>query len=150
MSLNKIKGRDVLLTVTKDVGGTPTEVVVGCAVDISLDLDTESDEATCTASGAFKEFEPGQMSWTGGATLNVREARDTDADENVTAENFIDLQIAQTMLNIKFTMGKGASAAKYKGQCFLNKGGLKGGSNQKGLASFGVGFQGTGPLDKVV
>lgn len=150
MSLNKIKGRDVLLTVTKDVAGVATEVVVGCASSISLDLDTESDEATCTASGAFKEFEAGQMSWTGGADLSVREARDGDADTNVTAENFLDLQIAQTVLTIKFSMGKGASAAKYKGQCFINKGGLKGGSDQKGVAAYSVGFQGTGPLDKIV
>ncbi|TVT39634.1 hypothetical protein FNT36_18505 [Hymenobacter setariae] len=148
MSLTKIKGRDVLLTVTRDVGGVPTEIVVGCSNDISLDLDTESEEATCTASGAFKEFEPGQMSWTGANNLVVREARLGDADDNVTAENFIDLQIAQAILNIKFSIGVGASAAKYKGQCFITKGSLKG--QQKGLATFGTTLQGTGPLDKVV
>lgn len=146
MALNKIYGRNVVLRVTRTVAGQPVKVLVGCMTDISLDIDRDSEEATCTASADAKEFVPGQYGWTAAPNLNVRQATDADADTNVTAENLIDLILAGEILDIEFDAGNTADSAKYSGQCFLTKASLKG--QQKGIATFGSSLQGTGPLTK--
>jgi hypothetical protein len=153
MALNKIYGRNVVLRVTRDVGGTPTKILVGCMTDISVDIDRDSEEATCTASADAKEFVPGQYGWTASPNLNVRQATGADADTNVTAENFIDLTLSGEIIDIEFDMGNTVAgtggvvdSARYAGQCFITKASLKG--QQKGISTFGTSLQGTGPLVK--
>jgi hypothetical protein len=154
MALDKIKGRDLTISVQRTVNGSLKWIVVGCATDVSLDLDRESDEATCTASADAKEFEPGQYSWTMSPNLNVRQATDdatanpaeTDATDNVTAENFMDLALSGEIVKVGVTIGPGAKRARYSGKAFVNKASYKG--QNKGIATFATGLQGTGPLTK--
>jgi len=154
MALTNIRGRDVKLAVEKTINSVATPVVIGCSTDMGLSINTESDEATCVASGNFKEYEPGQTDWTISASLNVRQATDdatanppqTDATDNVTAENMVDLQLNQTMLKVSFTLGTGTGRARYSGSCFITKSDFKG--QQKGLATYAVSLQGSGELVK--
>ena len=142
-----IKGRDVALFVQKLVGtpGVLTYVQVSCIGDVSLDIDTETDEASCSASGLWKDFIPGQNSWTASANLTAREIDPAEADANVSVAEFVGFQIAQTPLLIRFTL---SDDIRYSGQVIITKNGFKG--QLKGAATSGVSFQGTGPLVAVV
>ncbi|MGY3091082.1 putative secreted protein [Hymenobacter sp. UYAg731] len=157
MSLNPIKGRDIGLAVQKTVGSTPTYVVVGCVTDASFDVDTEADEATCWASGKWKEYIGGQNGFSLSGTLNVRQAiNDTtgtgmsDADNNVTAENLLDLQIADDPqpIQIQYRIGSATGSARYAGLGIITKSSFKG--QLKGIATYSISVQGTGPLAKTL
>lgn len=141
MAKTTIKGRDVAFYVQKPGANTP--VRVGCVGDVSLDINTESDEATCSDSEGWKEFVPGQMDWTMTANLTAREITADDVDTNVSVEEFVDYQINQEILTTRFTLGD----TRYGGQCFITKNGLKG--QLKGAATGALSLQGTGPLTVV-
>ena len=155
MAKTNIKGQDVGLFAEKTAGsGTFTRIK--CVGDVSLDIDTESDEATCVDSGNFKEFEPGQTSWSGSANLTARQLTDdstttpaqTDATDGVSLENLIDYQIQGRKLLMRFTLGTGVGSARYGGNIFITKSGIKG--QLKGVATGSISFQGTGELTKTL
>lgn len=156
MAIKPINGRDIGLAVQKDVAGTPTYIVVGCMTDTTFDVDTEAEEASCIASGVFKEFISGQSGFTLGGTLNVRQATDapagtgtpaqTDATDNITAENLLDLQLAGTPVKVRYQIGVGTGSARYSGLALITKSSFKG--QLKGVATHSVSLQGTGPLTK--
>ena len=153
MALTPVKGKDVGLAVQKTVANALKYVVVGCITDSTFDVDTETDEATCIASGQFKEFIGGQSGWTLGGTLNVRQATNdpsgpgaTDADDNVTAENLLDLQLAGTTVQVRYQIGSAAGSAWYSGLAIITKSSFKG--QLKGVATYAISLQGTGPLTK--
>jgi predicted secreted protein len=155
MALTPVKGKDVGLAVQKTVANALKYVLVGCVTDSTFDVDTETDEATCIASGDFKEFIGGQTGWTMGGTLNVRQATNdatgagaTDADDNVTAENFLDMQLAGTMVQIRYQIGGAKGSAWYSGLAIITKSSFKG--QLKGVASYSISLQGTGPLTKTI
>ena len=119
MAKTNIKGQDVGLFVEK-TAGSGTFVRIKCVGDVSLDIDTDSDEATCIDSGNFKEFEAGQISWAGSANLTARQLTDTpavtgppavpaqnDATDGVSLENLIDYQLGSRKLLMRFTLGTG-------------------------------------------
>jgi predicted secreted protein len=153
MALQAIAGRDVGIAVLKIVGGAPTWVLVGCVTDSTFDVDTETDEATCIASGKFKEYIGGQTGFTLGGTLNVRQATNdasgagaTDADTNVTAEN---LQLGDNnLIQVRYRIGSAAGSAWYSGAGIITKSSFKG--QLKGVATYALSVQGTGPLTKTL
>lgn len=136
-----IKGRDVALFVQKTVAGALKYVRVNCVGDVSLDIDTEVDEATCSASGVWKDFVPGQNSWTAGANLTARSITAADADDNVSVGEFTALQIAQTPVLIRFTLD---DDNRYEGKAIITKNSFKG--QLKGAATGAISLQGTGEL----
>jgi len=154
MALDKVQGRDVGISVEKDIAGVLTDVLVGCVTDSTFDVDTETDEATCIASGQFKEFIGGQTGWTMGGTLNVRHASNdasgagaTDADDNVTAEDLLDIQLSENnVIKIRYRIGKKTGSAWYTGTGIITKSSFKG--QLKGIASYSLSVQGSGPLVK--
>ena len=153
MALKEIAGRDIGIAVQRTVNSTTSFVLVGCVTDSSLDVDTEADEATCTASGNWKEFIGGQSGFGISGTLNVRQATNdasgagaTDADTNVTAENLLDLQIAGTKVQVQYRIGSAAGSARYTGLGIITKSSFKG--QQKGIATYAITIQGSGPLAK--
>ena len=155
MALNPVKGKDVGLAVQKMVAAALKYVLVGCVTDSTFDVDTETDEATCIASGVFKEFIGGQTSWTMGGTLNVRQATNdpsgdgvADADNNVTAENFLDMQLVGTLVQIRYQIGGAKGSAWYSGLAIITKSSFKG--QLKGVATYAISLQGTGPLTKTL
>ena len=155
MALTPIKGKDVGLAVQKTVANALKYVLVGCITDSTFDVDTETDEATCIASGQFKDYIGGQSGWTMGGTLNTRQATNdpsgpgaTDADDNVTAENLLDLQIAGTKVQVQYRIGSAAGTARYTGLGIITKSSFKG--QQKGIATYAITIQGSGPLTKTL
>ncbi len=146
MALDKIQGRDIGIAVEKDVNGTPTFVLVGCVTDSTFDVDTEMDEATCIASGQFKEFIGGQTGFTLGGTLNVRQATGADKDANVTAEDLLDIQLDNQMVQVRYRIGSKTGSAWYTGSALISKSSFKG--QLKGIATYSVTMQGSGPLVK--
>lgn len=147
MALDKVQGRDVGIAVEKQVNGTPTFVLVGCVTDSTFDVDTETDEATCQASGKFKEFIGGQTGFTLGGTLNVRQATEDDVEENVTAENLLDIQLSDNnVVQVRYRIGSKKGSAWYTGQGIITKSSFKG--QLKGIATYALSVQGSGPLVK--
>lgn len=156
MALTPIAGRDVGVAVQKTVNGSTSFVLVGCVTDSTFDVDTETDEATCIASGQFKEFIGGQTGWSMGGTLNVRQATNdasgpgaTDADTNVTAENLLDIQLGQNnTIQIRYRIGSAKGSAWYTGTGIITKSSFKG--QLKGVATYSLSVQGSGPLVKTL
>jgi hypothetical protein len=155
MALNPIAGRDIGVAIEKIINGAPKEVLMGCVTDSSFDVDTETDEATCKASGKFKEFIGGQTGFTLGGTLNVRQATNdaggpgaTDADDNVTAENMLDMQLEGSQIKIIYRIGSETGSAWYSGAGIITKSSFKG--QLKGIATYAFSVQGTGPLAKTL
>ena len=142
MAKTPIKGRDVALLVQKP--GDTAYTRVSCVGDVSLDIDTETDEASCTDSGLWKEFIAGQNSWSASANLTARDITEDDVDTNVSVAEFVGYQIAQTPLLLRFTLSDGV---RYGGMVIITKNGIKG--QLKGAAAGAVSFQGTGPLAPV-
>jgi hypothetical protein len=155
MAKSNIRGRDVAFAVEK-TEGSGTFARVGCIGDIGLKITTESDEVTCSDSTDFKEFEPGQISFDGNGNLTMRQLTDdatanpaqTDATDGVSAENFIDWQLAGRKLKLRFTLGKGSKAARYEATFFITSSDLK--AQLKGAATYAVGLQGTGAMTKTL
>jgi predicted secreted protein len=149
MALSNIKGRDLGLYVQKTDGSTLTWVLIGCATDVSLDVDTETDETSCAANGKYKSFEDGQITWTAAASLNVRQADGADASANITSENLLDIQLGDTnRVQLRYQVGIGTGSARYAGDAIITKSSYKG--QQKGVATFSCSFQGTGELVKTL
>ncbi|MGI4822248.1 MAG: phage tail tube protein [Janthinobacterium lividum] len=136
-----IKGRDVALYVQKTVAGALKYVRVGCVGDLSLDLDTEVDEATCSDSGLWKEFVTGQNSWGASSNLTARSIAEADVDTNISVAELTALQIAQTPILIRFTLD---DDNRYGGKAIITKNSFKG--QLKGAATGAISLQGTGPL----
>ena len=158
MAKTLIKGRDVGFYVEK-VAGSGTYSRVGCVGDVSLDIDTESDEVSCVDSGDWAESEPGIHSFSGSASLTARQLTDTaavtgppavpastDATDNITLTDLIDYQIAGRKLLMRVTLGVGVGMARYGGTIFITKSGIKG--QVKGVANGSISSRGTGPLTK--
>lgn len=145
MALDKVQGRDVGVAIQKQANGP--FVLVGCVTDSTFDVDTETDEATCIASGQFKEFIGGQTGWTMGGSLNVRHASDTDVDDNVTAEDLLDIQLSNNnVIQIRYRLGSPKGSAWYTGEGLITKSSFKG--QLKGIATYSLSVQGSGPLVK--
>ncbi len=147
MALDKIPGRDIGVSIEKDVQGALTDVLVGCITDSTFDVDTETEEATCIASGQFREFIGGQTGWTMGGTLNVRQATGADKDDNVTAEDLLDIQLSvNNKIKIRYRLGSKTGNAWYTGEGIITKSSFKG--QLKGIATYALSVQGSGPLVK--
>jgi hypothetical protein len=149
MALTVIKGSKVGLYV--EVAPDVFRRVL-CANSLSLDVTTDALETDCQVdennAGDFAASEPGKMSWTAGGDMTQRVATGDDADTNVTAENLLDLQLAGTVMKLRYQLGQQAGAPIYEGSVWINKNGFSGDNKSNATAS--VGFTGTGPLRKVV
>jgi hypothetical protein len=147
MALDKVQGRDIGIAIQKAVGGP--FILAGCVTDSTFDVDTETDEATCIASGKFKEFIGGQTGFSLGGTLNVRQATEGDVDENVTAENLLDIQLSDNnVVQVRYRLGSKTGSAWYTGEGIITKSSFKG--QLKGIATYALAIQGSGPLTKTL
>jgi predicted secreted protein len=145
MALDKVQGRDIGIAVQKNPDGE--FILAGCVTDSTFDVDTETDEATCIASGKFKEFIGGQTGFSLGGTLNVRQATEDDVDDNVTAENLLDIQLSDNnVVQVRYRIGSKKGSAWYTGEGIITKSSFKG--QLKGIATYAISIQGSGPLTK--
>lgn len=148
MAITNIKGRDIGIYIKKGIVYTR----VGCADSASLKVNTEEVETSCVATGNFKDFEPGDIDWTldvDGATRQATDVDDdTDATDNVTSENFLDYQLAGTILVARFSLGEGTGTARYEGNCFVTSTSLTGSRKESG--KFSVSLRGKAALAKSI
>jgi hypothetical protein len=146
-----ITGYKVGLYVEKEEG-SDDYVRVLCAESITLDVTTEALATDCQdtdgADGNFASSEPGQISWTAGTEMTVRNITGADAPTNVSASELLDYQLAGRKLKLQYQLGKVAGSPVYSGQVWINKNGFSGANKDKVKAA--VGFTGTGPLTKTV
>lgn len=149
MALTVIKGSKVGLYV-ETAPGTFKRVL--CANSLNLDVTTAELTTDCQTDNDddadFAASEPGQISWSAGGDMTQRVATGADAATNVTAENLLDLQLAGTVMKLRYQLGQQAGAPVYEGTVWINKNGFSGANKDNASAS--VGFTGTGPLTKVV
>ena len=151
MAITNIKGRDMGLYIKRGA----EHIRIGCSDSISLKVDTEEVETSCVASGNFKEFEPGDISWSLDVDGAIRQATDaagppaqTDATDNVTAESLLDYQLAGTILVARFSLGIGVGTARYEGNVFPTSNSLSG--SRKEAGKFSTSLRGSGPLTKTI
>lgn len=138
MAIQKLDASDVTL----DLNGKP----FGCSTSAGLSVDTDMDEASCQASGAWKEFIPGTHGWGLDADALARIATGTDAAANVTFTDLLRLQIAKTLIPVSF--GTTISGdARFEGNAYIKS--FKQNRPEKGKVTFSVSLQGTGPLNIV-
>jgi hypothetical protein len=140
MAKEPIKGKNVAFMVEKPAG-SGTYVRVGCVGDISLSIDTSSDDVDCVDSGTWEESIPGTIGYTAEASLTARTISGADADTNMSLAEFIALQFSQTIFKLRFDLD---ADTRYGGDVYITKGGIK--SQNKGAATGSVSLKGTGPL----
>lgn len=149
MAKETITGYKVGLYIEKEDGsGDFTRVL--CANSISFDVTTEALPTDCQdddgADGNFAVSEPGQISWTAGTEMSVRNTTGADADTNVVAAELLDYQLAGRKLQLRYQLGKVAGSPVYSGKVWISKNGFSGANKDTVKAS--VAFTGTGPLTK--
>lgn len=143
-----IAGRNVGLYVEK-VAGSGQFTRILCANSLNFEVTTESIESDCVDSAEFGESEPGKITWTAGGDMTVRQATDdatanpaeTDATDNITAENLLDYQLAGRKLQLRYQLGTKAKSPRYAGMCFITKNGFS--SDNKSNGKNSVAFQST-------
>lgn len=151
MAKETITGYKVGLYIEKEEG-SDDYVRVLCANSISLDITTEALPTDCQdvdgADGNFASSEPGQISWSAGGELSVRNFTGADIPTNVSASELVDYQLAGRKLKLQYQLGKVAGSPVYSGQVWINKNGFSGANKDTVRAA--VAFTGTGPLTKSV
>lgn len=138
MAVRTIKGKLMGLYIN--------DVLVGCIQDVSLTINREEVETTCRASGDFKEFEQGDVDWSGSASGALRVATETDAATNFTFENLVDAILAGTVVGVSIgteTVGDPV----YAGDAFFTSAEISGSRTD---ATFSGSFRGTGALTKTI
>ena len=149
MAKETITGYKVGLYVEKEEG-SDDYVRVLCANSISLDVTTEALPTDCQdvdgADGNFASSEPGQISWSAGTEMSVRNISGADQATNVSAAELLDYQLAGRKLKIQYQLGKVAGSPVYSGQVWINKNGFSGAN--KDTVKAAVAMTGTGPLTK--
>lgn len=164
MALSVIKGRNVGLYLAVP-GPTPTYKRIRCANSISFEVTTEAVDTDCQdedddSNGNFASSEPGQISWTAKSDMTTRLATDvaagtggnppaeTDATDNITAENLLDAQLAGSKFLIRYQLGTAVGSPRYQGTVYIT--GSSFSSDNKTNGKDSVSFQGTGPLGKTL
>lgn len=152
MAILPIKGKKMGLYFEKPAGSGTYEQI-GCADEVSLEVNTEEVETSCVDSGDFKEFEGGDIDWTISVSGGIRQATNsptgnTDADDNITAENLLDLQLAGAKLLVRFSLGEGAGTVRYGGNVLITSNSLTGA--RKDAGKFSTKLRGTGALAKTI
>jgi predicted secreted protein len=116
---------------------------IGCADTIDFTITTATTSAVCRADGGWAQTVPGQHSWTASTGGLIRLATGADAADNKTYTDLRKLQIARTLVTLKFgTDISGDEVAT--GQAIITS--TKATSPANAAATFTVDFQGTGPL----
>lgn len=152
MAKENIKGRNVALYLEKPAG-SGTFVRYACADSVSLSVNTEEVEVTADCddledetSVSFKDYEDGDIDWSGSISGNVRRITGTDAATNLSAEEIMDMQLSGTKLKLRFSLGTTEGAARYDGMIFFTSNQLTG--ERASAATFSANFRGKGKLTK--
>lgn len=135
MAIQKLDASDVTL----ELNSLP----FGCSTSAGLSVETDMDEASCQASGAWKEYIPGAHGWNMDVDALARVATGADAAANLTYADLLALQIAKTLIPVSF--GTDISGdVRFVGDSYIKS--FKMNRPETGKVTFSVSLQGTGPL----
>jgi hypothetical protein len=136
MAVTIIHGKDASLYLDN--------TLVGCADEISIQMEAELDEATCKSSGGAKEFVAGATSWSGSLSGVYRIFTGTDVAANISAKNLFDKIKSGTKLALRFESDGATGDNVWAGDVLLTSWGLS--APNSGKSTFSADFQGTGEL----
>lgn len=124
-----------------DVVVKVNNVIVGCAQSAEFTVSREMDEATCSASGGWKQVSPGQKSWSGSISAVFRSFTDAESATEVTLESVYELLDDGTEVAIEYTRAT-AGGKRYTGQAFVSE--LSYSQPDKGAVTWSANFEGNG------
>ena len=111
MTQGEIAGKDIFLYIGN--------ILVGCAMEASINIDVEMLEAACKGFNSWKKVKPGQKSW----SISLRGIyRLYDATESLTNFGVVDLFdaiVGDEMLTIKFGTAV-TGDTQFTGDVYLN------------------------------
>jgi hypothetical protein len=120
-------------------------VAIGCATDVSINVDVDTVEASCKDSEGWTESVPGDKSWTADISAIKRIFTDPDDDTNVSSTQIFDSIVDGDTLVLAFGTGV-TGHTRYTGTAWVNNWGESAGNS--GAATWSASFKGTGPLSK--
>jgi hypothetical protein len=138
MAVIKVSGYQVVLSLEGKV--------FACMKSVSLDLQTEMQDATCGGSEGFAEYVAGKHSWTASGNGPQRVLTETDATTGISRAEVMDWQLARTELDFTFSTDI-VGDKMYTGRVLISGTTLNGGVDSE--ADFSINFQGTGELESV-
>ena len=104
----------------KDVVVKVNDIVVGCAQSADFTVTREMDEATCAASGGWRQVSPGEKSWSGSFSAVFRAF--TTAEEEATNASFDDLfDMLDDGTEVTIEYSRIAGGKRYTGQAFISE-----------------------------
>ena len=132
----------------KDVVVKLNDIVVGCAKSAKFDITREMDEATCSASGSYKEFSPGLISWTGSFDSVFRDYVSAETATNITIDNLMDMLVEGALVTVEYgRKAAGSTATRYSGSAYIS--GISYNQPDKGPLTWSANYQGSGELAKI-
>jgi hypothetical protein len=121
-------------------------VIVGCARSAEFTVSREMDEATCAASGGWKQVSGGQLSWTGSFTAYLRDLTDADG-ANMSFEDAFDLVVEGTEVTVEYARKIAGTAKRYSGKALVTE--VKYTQPEKGTVEWSANYTGNGALVKI-
>ena len=127
MAKTNLQGRQVALYLEKPANsGQYTRFI--CADSVSLTVNTEEIEVTADCEDtddenavSARDYEPGASDASGSISGNIRRIDGADAAANLTAEELLDLQLSNSVLLMRFSLGTAVGAARYSGKIFFTQ-----------------------------
>lgn len=107
---------DVVITLKRP--GDTDETIVGCAQSFAFTKTRTMDPATCSASGKYAQFSPGQMNATGNITALYREPEDED-EEGIFFDDIDDMLEDGTEVTVSFA--KTVGGKRYEGPALISE-----------------------------
>jgi hypothetical protein len=138
MAIIKVAGKNVVLSLEGKV--------FACMKSVSLDIQTEMQDATCGGSGGFGDYVSGKHTWTASGTGPQRVITGADIATNISRAEVVRWQLSGTELDFTFTTGI-IGDDEYVGKVLVSSTTINGGVDSE--ADFSINFQGTGELEPV-
>jgi Phage tail tube protein len=123
-----------------DVVVKVNSVIVGCAQSAEFTVSREMDEATCSASGGWKQVSPGQKSWSGSFSAVLRNFTTAEEAANVSFDEILDLLDDGTEVTVEYS--RIAGGKRYSGQAYLSE--VSYSQPDKGAVTWSANYEGNG------
>jgi len=107
------------------------------------------DEATCAASGGWKQVSPGQKSWNGSIGAIYREFTAAEVATNFGFGDLLDLLNDGVAVTVEYTHTAAGvtSPIRYSGDAYVSE--VKWTKADKGAVTWSGSFTGSGPFGRV-
>ncbi|WP_071884448.1 phage tail tube protein [Hymenobacter sp. APR13] len=122
------------------------DVVVGCAQSAEFTMSREMDEASCAASGGWKQVSPGQKSWSASFAALYRSFTVAEDATQVSFDELFDKLDDGVAVTLEF--GKVVTGGtRYSGEAYVSE--IKYSQPDKGNVTWNANFTGNGEFVKI-